>query len=211
MPRGAIRPRSQALQPWTGNASDTSLNPWDPLRNGKRKEKDASRSDLLRDGMIACNPRSGSPYSDTIMKRGSSASRETPRAIRFRRRTPHTISQFQRPLYGVELWESTGGPWPIAVIYWRCKPPSFPAQKNNGLVSGAIIFIARCRQQPYAANNAFIFFSAFASSWRMRSAETPYSSASSCSVAFGSPRKRRLRISRERASRSARPSRRISS
>ena len=30
-----------------------------------------------------------------------------------------------------------------------------------------------------AANNAFIFFSALASIWRIRSAETPYSSAKS--------------------------------
>ena len=62
-----------------------------------------------------------------------------------------------------------------------------------------------------AANSARIFFSALASIWRMRSADTPYSSASSCSVAFGSPRKRRLRMSRERASRSDRPSRSSSS
>ena len=62
-----------------------------------------------------------------------------------------------------------------------------------------------------AANSARIFFSALASTWRMRSALTPYSSASSCSVAFGSPRKRRFRMSRERASRPDRPSRSSSS
>src|SRR3990167_705517 len=47
-----------------------------------------------------------------------------------------------------------------------------------------------------ATNNARIFFSALASIWRTRSAETPYSSASSCKVALGSPRKRRFRMSR---------------
>ena len=59
-----------------------------------------------------------------------------------------------------------------------------------------------------AANSAFIFFSALASTWRMRSAETPYSSASSCSVTLlSSSSQRRLMMSRERASSSARPSR----
>jgi hypothetical protein len=53
----------------------------------------------------------------------------------------------------------------------------------------------------YAANGAFIFFSAFASTWRMRSAETPYSSASSCRVILlSASSQRRLMMSRERAS-----------
>ena len=61
-------------------------------------------------------------------------------------------------------------------------------------------------------NNAFIFFSAFASTWRMRSAETPYSSASSCKVTLlSASSQRRLMMSRERASSCSRPSRSSSS
>lgn len=64
----------------------------------------------------------------------------------------------------------------------------------------------------YAANSAFIFFSAFASTWRMRSAETPYSSASSCRVTLlSSSSQRRWMMSRERGSSCSRPSRRNSS
>ena len=64
----------------------------------------------------------------------------------------------------------------------------------------------------YAANSAFIFFSALASIWRMRSADTPYSSASSCSVILlSASNQRRLTISRERSSKRAIPSRSRSS
>src|SRR6187402_2700438 len=53
-----------------------------------------------------------------------------------------------------------------------------------------------------AAMATRIFFMAFASIWRMRSAETPYSSARSCSVALlSSASQRRWMMSRERASR----------
>lgn len=63
-----------------------------------------------------------------------------------------------------------------------------------------------------AANSAFIFFSALASIWRIRSAETPYSSARSCSVILlSASSQRRLTMSRERASSLARPARNRSS
>src|SRR3546814_9411397 len=60
--------------------------------------------------------------------------------------------------------------------------------------------IAR-KARSYAAKRAFIFLRALASTWRMRSALTPYSSASSCSVTlFSSSSQRRRTMSRERAS-----------
>lgn len=55
---------------------------------------------------------------------------------------------------------------------------------------------------PQAANKPRIFFIALASTWRMRSAETPYSSARSCNVALLSlSSQRRWMMSRERLSR----------
>src|SRR5690606_94528 len=55
--------------------------------------------------------------------------------------------------------------------------------------------------QSFQAASMFCsFFMPLLSIWRMRSAETPYSSASSCSVALGSTSQRRSRMSRLRAS-----------
>src|SRR3546814_13012638 len=74
----------------------------------------------------------------------------------------------------------------------QSKRPGFPGRFESPITSHG----------PQAANSAFIFFSAFASTWRMRSAETPYSSASSCKVTLlSSSSQRRLTMSRERSSR----------
>lgn len=86
-----------------------------------------------------------------------------------------------------------------------------PAQTRTARCPGPFGVASR-RLLSYAAKSAFIFFSAFASIWRMRSAETPYSSASSCRVTLLSgSSQRRLTMSRERASRRAKPSRSRSS
>ncbi len=61
---------------------------------------------------------------------------------------------------------------------------------------------ARRGGSTHAANKPRIFFIAFASTWRIRSAETPYSSARSCNVALlSSFNQRRWMMSRERLSR----------
>src|SRR5690606_24962130 len=78
---------------------------------------------------------------------------------------------------------------------------------TDGPVSGAAHRETGLRRDQ-AANSARIFFRAFASIWRIRSADTPYSSASSCRVTLPSlPSQRRATMSRERSSSCDMPSR----
>ncbi len=74
-----------------------------------------------------------------------------------------------------------------------------PRRNDTG---GAFSCVRRECYAAMAASPIFwrSFFMAFFSSWRMRSALTPYTSAKSCNVALSSVSQRRCKMSRERSS-----------
>ncbi len=91
-----------------------------------------------------------------------------------------------------------GGVFPFLIFLLRERASSQCGPQAKGCVPFQAVIAERS------------FFSALASIWRMRSADTPYSSASSCSVRLRlRASQRRLTMSRERASSVPRPSRSV--
>ena len=93
----------------------------------------------------------------------------------------------------------------IHSVFWKGPPNRFCTQvkfpiiqtKTPPTANGGGVFSFRAGNKPQATSAICtrIFFMAFFSSWRIRSADTPYLSASSCNVDLLSDNQRSRRIS----------------